>query len=75
MPSKATLARDKRLLWYLTKDNEVSDNQQTDRIASTGRSETASSKAEHNTISRARYAANPKPNKVGSKLRYTTTAN
>ena len=58
MPSKATLASEKQLLWYPTKKNEVSAKLQTDSIA--GSSEAASIKAEHNGISRARYAANPK---------------
>ena len=60
------------MLRYLTKKNEVSAKLQTDSTASTGSSEAVSRKAEHNAISRARYAANPKPKKVASKLRYAT---
>ena len=73
MPFKATLAREKQWLRYVTKKNEVSAKLQTDSTASKGSSEAASSKAEHNAISRARHAANPKRNKVGSKLRYATS--
>ena len=68
--SKKTQAREKRRQRYLAKRVEISAKLKTGRATATESSQPASSQAEHNAISRARYAANPEPKKMASRVRY-----